>query len=104
MLKHITAALVIGVTLAGPVAAQTKPRPEVRVNAQKTLMAKRIRQGVKSGQITPDERAEIRQRLEAFRAEAKQLRADGTLSKEDRQTLRREWRQISRLVFVKKHR
>ena len=41
---------------------------------------------------------------QAFRAEVRQRRADGTLTMEDRQELRRQWRQISRLVFVKKHR
>jgi len=104
MLKHITAVLVIGLTLAGPVAAQTKQRPDVRADRPKILMAKRIREGVRSGRITPDELAEIRQRVQAFRADAKRLRAGGALTREDRRELRRQWRQISRLVFVKKHR
>jgi hypothetical protein len=103
MLKHITAAAVIGLMLAGPVAAQTRQKPEVRVARQKTLMAARIRQGVRSGQLTRDEVAEIRQHLQNFRAEAQRLRASGTLTKEDRQALRRQWRQISRLVYLRRH-
>ena len=104
MLKHITAAIVIGLTLAGPVAAQTRQEPRARATGQKSLMGMRIRQGIRSGQLTRDELAMIRQRLQAFRAEVRQRRADGTLTMEDRQELRRQWRQISRLVFVKKHR
>ena len=104
MLKHITAAVVISLALAGPVIAQTRTRPEGKPASQKSLMAKRIRQGVRSGTLTRDDVAQLRQQLQAFRAEVKQRRADGSLSKEDRQALRQEWRQISRTVYLKKHR
>jgi hypothetical protein len=103
MLKHITAAAVIGLMLAGPVAAQTRQTPEARVTRQRALMATRIRQGVRAGQLTRDEVAMIRQRLQAFRAEAQRLRANGTLTREDRQALRQQWRQISRLVYRSRH-
>jgi len=104
MLKHITAAVVMGLMLAGPVAAQTATTPGGRADRPKTLMAQRIRQGIRSGQLTRDEVAEIRQRLQAFRADVRRLRAAGPLTRGDRQGLRQEWRRISRLVFVKKHR
>jgi hypothetical protein len=104
MLKHITAAVVIGLTLAGPVAAQTRQRPDVRTDRPKSLLAQRIHQGIRSGQLTRPEVREIRQRLQALRSDVKRMRADGTLSKADRQALRQEWRRVSRLVFVKKHR
>jgi hypothetical protein len=103
MLKHITAAAVIGLMLAGPVYAQTRQKPEVRVARQKTLMAQRVRQGVRTGRLTRDDVAEIRGRLQAFRTEARQLRANGPLSRDDRQALIRQWRQISRLVYLRKH-
>jgi len=104
MMKHITAAMVIGLTLAGPVAAQTATTPGTGADRPRTLMAQRIRQGIRSGQLTRDEVAEIRQRLQAFRADVRQRRIDGSLDKADRQALRQEWRRISRLVFVMKHR
>ena len=104
MLKHITAAVVISLALAGPVIAQTRTRPEGKPASQKSLMAKRIRQGVRSGTLTRDDVAQLRQQLQAFRAEVRQRRTDGSLSKEDRQALRQEWRQISRTVYLKKHR
>jgi TolA-binding protein len=104
MLKHITAAVVVSLMMAGPVIAQTKTRPEGKPAWQKTLMAKRIRQGVRSGTLTKDDVAQIRQQLQAFRAEVKQMRQSGALTKADKQTLRQEWRRISRSVFWKKHR
>ena len=103
MLKHITAAAVMTLMLAGPAAAQTRQKPEVRVTRQRALMAARIRQGVRQGQLTRHDVALIRQRLEAFRAEAQRLRANGTLTREDRQQLRRQWRQVSRLVYLRRH-
>jgi cytochrome c556 len=104
MLKHITAAIAMTLTLAAPIAAQTKEKPHGQaIRPRAALMAKRLRQGVRSGQLTRDDAAEIRQRLQAFRAEARQLRADGSLSKEDRQALRQEWRQIRQFVRGKKH-
>lgn len=104
MLKHITAAVVMTLALAAPIAAQTRQKPQGQaLRPRAALMAQRLRQGVRSGRLTRDDVAEIRQHLKAFRTEVKQLKADGTLSREDRVALRQEWRQISRLVFVKKH-
>lgn len=103
MLKHITAAAVMGLMLAVPAAAQTKPTPSGRPVRQMKLMSARIRQGVRSGQLTQQDVAQLRQLLQHFRAEARQLRADGSLSPADRQTLRQQWKQISRLVYAKKH-
>lgn len=103
MLKHITAAVVMTLTLAAPIAAQTSQKPQgQKVRPRAMLMAHRLRQGVRSGRITRDDAAAIRQRLQAFRAEAKQLRSDGSLSKEDRVALRQEWRQIRQFVRGKK--
>lgn len=103
MLKHITAAAVIGLMLAAPAAAQTKTTPGGKRAWQKVLMLKRIRQGVRSGALTQQDMAELRQRLQAFKAEVQQRRADGSLSKDDRQALRQEWRLISKLGYLKKH-
>ncbi len=124
MLKHITGVVAIGMMLAGPVAsaqAAQKPRtqavrpqkpqaqtaqpqrPRAQAAGPKMQLAQRLRHGVRSGQLTPAELSRIRQRLQALRAEVKQLKSSGSVSKQDRAALRREWRQLSRLVFLARH-
>jgi Ni/Co efflux regulator RcnB len=104
MLKHITAVAVLSLTLAAPAAAQVARAPAGPANRPARMLALRIRAGVRSGQITRAELAVIRQRLRAFRSEVRQMRTGGTLSREDRQTIRRDWRRLNRLVFRARHR
>ena len=102
MLKHITAAALLGLTLAAPVAAQTT-RQAAAHPVRPKLMQQRIRGGVRSGQISREELGAIRQHLQSFRQQLQAARADGKLTPEQRRTFRQEWRQISRQVFRAKH-
>jgi cell division FtsZ-interacting protein ZapD len=101
MLKHITAVALLGLTLAAPAAGQTPQKPDHA--KQKAMMQHRIRAGVKSGQISPDELAAIRQHLRSFREQLRSARSSGQLTKEQRLTFKREWKQISRQVFRARH-
>src|SRR4029453_17696520 len=101
MLKHITAAALLGLIVAAPVAAQTTRHPEQPIKPK--LMQKRIRDGVRAGQISREELAGIRQHLQAFRAQLRSMRANGSLTREQRRTLMQEWKGISRQVFKARH-
>jgi hypothetical protein len=101
MLKHITAAALLGLMLAAPVAAQTPRQAAHPINPK--LMQQRIRAGVRSGQISPEELAAIRQHLQSFRQQLTSMRANGTLTPEQKRTMRQQWRQISLQVFRAKH-
>jgi hypothetical protein len=102
MLKHITAAALLGLTLAAPVAAQTtRQAPAHPIKPR--VMQQRIRSGVRSGQISREELAAIRQHLQSFRQQFQSARATGKLTPEQRKAFRLQWRQISREVFTAKH-
>ena len=101
MLKHITAAALLGLTLAAPVAAQTTRQAAHPIKPK--LMQQRIRSGVRSGQISREELAAIRQQMQSFRQQLTAARANGKLTPEQRRTFRQQWRQISRQVFRAKH-
>jgi hypothetical protein len=102
MLKHITAVALLGLALAAPVAAQTTGQaPANPINPK--LMQQRIRAGVRSGQISREELAAIRQHLQSFRQQLQAARANGELTPEQRRAFRQQWRQISREVYRARH-
>jgi uncharacterized membrane protein len=101
MLKHITAVALLGLTLAAPAAAQTARQGAHPIKPK--LLQQRIRAGVRAGQITPQERAALRQQLQSFRQQLQAMRANGKLTPEQRRTMKQEWRKISRDVFRARH-
>lgn len=105
MRKHITWALAVGLLLTASVAAAQTPQPPRQAGPrQLSQIGPRIRDGVRSGQLTRPELARLRERLTALRQRAKAMRGDGgTLAPEQRKQLRREWRQTSRMLFVMRH-
>lgn len=58
----------------------------------------RIRRGVRSGQITRDERRDLRERQKQIRAERRGYRSDGTITREERREIRRDEREQDRQV------
>ena len=105
MRKHITCALAIGLMLMGSMAyAQTPRQGAPRTGpAQRLRIPQRMREGVRAGQLSRPEAQRLRQRLGELHQRAKDMRSDGALSREERQTLRKEWRQTSRAVFRMRH-
>ena len=63
----------------------------------------RIKQGVQSGELTKAEAANLRTDEKEIRQEAKDARADGVVTKEERKEVRRDQKQESRKIFRKKH-
>ncbi len=59
---------------------------------------RRIRDGVRSGQITRDEARQIRERERQLRAARRGYRSDGTLTREERREIRRNEREQDRYV------
>ncbi len=62
-----------------------------------------MREGIRTGQLTRPEAQQLRKRFGELRQRARDMRADGTLSPEERKTLRNEWRQTSRALFRMRH-
>ena len=59
---------------------------------------RRIRSGIRSGQITRDEARVLRERRRAIREEQRTYRADGTLTRDERREIRRDRREYDRLL------
>ena len=64
---------------------------------------RRIRRGIRSGQITRDEARELRARQLQLREARRAARADGTLTPEERRVLRRDERAHDRLIRRARH-
>lgn len=103
MVKRITVATLLGLTLMAPVAAaednsaaQAK-RP--RVQAVGRLVKARIQKGVRAGRLTPAEVSTLRAELKALHTRVQAARqAGGKLTPALRQELRQSLRQIRRDV------
>ncbi len=76
-----------------------------QVNAQNSTRAerKRIAQGVKSGELTKAETANLAKSQRAIRKEKKAAKADGVVTKEERKAIRKDKKQQSRKIARKKH-
>lgn len=64
---------------------------------------KRIKQGVKSGEITKAEAINLRKGQQEIRQEKREARADGVVTPAEKKEIRQDQRQESRKIFRKKH-
>ena len=105
MRKHITWVAAVGLMLMAPAAAAQTAQPEQKARpGQHLRLGPRIRDGVRSGQLTKPELQRLRQRLTEIRARAKSVRGGARqLDPAERRQLLREWRKASRLLFLMKH-
>jgi hypothetical protein len=60
-------------------------------------------QGVKSGELTRPEAHELRQETRDIRDLEHDYKSDGTLTKDERQTLQQDLNQESREIYQEKH-
>lgn len=58
----------------------------------------RVRQGIRSGQITRDEARQIRERRQQIRNERRAYRADGVVTRAERREIRRDRREQDRYI------
>ncbi len=65
--------------------------------------AARIRQGERSGELTPREAAKLEGEEQAVDAERKAAAADGHISRGERKAIRRDQREVSHEIYRKKH-
>jgi hypothetical protein len=87
--------------LAVPAISQTAPT----INQRQRNQQKRIAQGVKSGQLTPAETANLERREAAIHNEVKTERAanGGHLTPAERRQVTRQQNRTSRAIYRKKH-
>jgi hypothetical protein len=81
-------------------------RPGVRdpgVNARQSHQQARIRQGVRSGELTRREAWRVRETQRDVRQLERAYKSDGTLTRAERVDLHREQNQASRQIYRQKH-
>ena len=64
---------------------------------------KRIKQGVKSGEITRAEAVNLRNGQKEIREDKREARADGVVTPVEKKEIRQDQRKESRKIFRKKH-
>jgi len=64
---------------------------------------RRIRSGIRSGQITRDEAQALRQRRREIQQERRTYRSDGTLTRDERRDIRSDRRDYNRQIRSERH-
>ena len=93
-------ALVGSLTISQVALAQTATPG---INARQGNERARIRQGVTTGELTRTEAARLRAREAAIQQDKKAARADGVVTRDERQDIRKDERQSSRAIYRQKH-
>ena len=79
----------------------------VQVNAQvvkhEINQHRRIKQGVRSGEITPMERKKLALQQKDIHQDVKEARADHAVTPMERKEIKQDQRQASRNIYRKKH-
>lgn len=100
--------LLVSMLLAGlatlwlSASAQASPH-DPGVNARQHRQHERIRDGVRDGSLTNQEARSLRAEQKAIRAEERQYKADGVLSREERRDLHQDLNAASRHIYQERH-
>jgi Skp family chaperone for outer membrane proteins len=73
------------------------------VNIHQHAQKDRIARGVKSGQLTKEEAAQLRQQQRAIRAEERAYKSDGKLTVEERKDLKQDINQANKAIYQETH-
>ena len=87
-------------TLAHSASAQTATPG---INARQHNEQARIRQGVRSGELTRPEAARLRTREADIREDKREAKADGVVTPAERHEIRKDENQASRAIYRQKH-
>lgn len=97
LLLSALAAVLLG---AAPAHAQTATPG---INGRQRHERTRIRQGVRSGELTRPEAARLRAREADVSADRREARADGVVTTAERKDMRHDERAASRAIYRQKH-
>lgn len=103
--KVLAPATLIG-ALALPVLGQqmnTDSTRTPRINARQANQQGRIKQGVKSGELTPGETRRLERQQGNIQASKLQAKSDGKVTPQERARLSREQNRASRTIYRDKH-
>ena len=101
----LTFGLLFGLTVAAG-AQENNSTPGVKTPGVKTrqkVQSKRIKRGVRSGELTKRETGSVLKAEKEVREEKREARADGTVTGAERKEIHQEQNQASRKIYRKKH-
>lgn len=100
----IFAALLVISGLAATSFAQTKSHHPYSINHRETRQQRRIRQGIRSGELTAKETYKLeKQQYKLRRTEARYRRSGNGLTWKERYKLQRQENRTSRSIYRQKH-
>src|SRR5689334_9698202 len=97
----LLAAFALGMAPRAFAAEPTKRTPGI--HRREKNQARRIRQGVKSGELTKEEAQGLRQDEKQIRQMKRDAKADGTVTPEERQQINQSLTQESQKIYQEKH-
>ena len=97
-----TLAALCGVAMVSTALAAERPH-DPGVNARQHAQQGRIQQGVRSGELTPDETKSLKEETKALRQEERAYKSDGKLSVAERKDLHQDANKLSRDIYREKH-
>lgn len=101
----LSATLMTGLLGLGS-AAQADGRPGTRdpgVNSRQHHQQHRVKQGVRSGELTHDEAKGLRHDRREIRQKEREYKSDGKLTRDERKDLHQDMNQASRDIYKEKH-
>jgi hypothetical protein len=101
-------ALLIGLTAGAQTATQSTPPAKNStatpvIDQREQNQKRRIKRGVKSGELTKHETKKLLKEEKEIRKDEKEAKADGTVTKEERKEIRREEKKASKDIYKQKH-
>jgi len=100
-LSILLASLVI---ISGQAYAERPHRPhDPGVNARQERQEHRVKQGVRSGELTKGETQQLREERRNIRQEERTYKADGTLTRDERKDLHQDMNDLSKDIYTEKH-
>lgn len=102
-MKRITVVTVMAALIIGMASVANAGDHDPRVNARQHNQHARIREGVRSGELTRHEARKLGQEQRGIRQEERQYKSDGQLSAAERKDLHQDLNQASRDIREQKH-
>lgn len=103
MRKGVVLMAVIMLFVCGAVYAQEGKKRTPRAKKKQQNQEQRIKQGVRSGELTKEEAQELREGEKEIRGMKKDARSDGTVTKKERQELHKALNEQSKDIDQEKH-
>ena len=98
-----TYGLMLGVLVLLPTLAAMAQDQTPVIDKREKRQQKRIEQGVKSGELTPNETKRLEKREARIKNEENRDKAKGYVTPQERRQLRRQENRTSRAIYRKKH-